>query len=230
MPRSARLEVPGIPLHVTHRGVNRCAVFVDDTDRATYLRLLSEQSLAQQVALHAYVLMGNHVHLLLSSSATGTISRALRNAVQAYVRAFNTRHGRTGTLWEGRFKSCLVDTDRYLLSVIRYIELNPVRAGMVADPAEYPWSSARFHLGRRLDPRLSCHPLFLALGADRLARGNAYATWLMDPIGDEELRDIRRHVHKQRALGDQRFRAMLKRTLNRDVSCREPGRPHSGVA
>ena len=225
MPRAARLEVPGIPLHVTHRGVNRCATFVDDTDRGTYLHLLSERFMSLDISMHAYVLMGNHVHLLLSSPAAGSISRALQTAVQAYVRWFNLRHARTGTLWEGRFKSCLVDSDRYLLSVIRYIELNPVRAGMVADPCEFRWSSARHHLGRGIDLRITDHPVFLALGESRRARGECYASWIMQPIGEEELLDIRRHVHKQRALGDPRFQAMLERTLNRPVACRNRGRP-----
>lgn len=225
MPRIARLEVPGIPLHITHRGVNRCAVFVDDVDRGTYLHLLAEQLLAHGVAMHAYVLMGNHVHMLLSAQVEGAISCVMRNAVQAYSRGFNLRHGRTGTLWEGRFKSCLVDSDRYLLSVIRYIELNPVRAGMVADPVEFRWSSARAHLGRAIDVRLTEHAVFLALGPDRRTRGQRYGKWIMQTVSDEELLDIRRHVHKQRALGDPRFQAMLERTLNRAVTCRERGRP-----
>ena len=225
MPRTARLEVPGIPLHITHRGVNRCAVFVDDVDRGMYLHLICKQFLAQQVELHAYVLMGNHVHLLVSSSIERAISTAMRNAVTCYVRWFNLRHERTGTLWECRFRSCLVDSDRYLLSVIRYIELNPVRAGFVEDPTAWRWSSVRSHLGQRIDPRLHTHPVFLALGPDRRSRGENYATWLMATVSNDELTEIRRHVRQQRALGGIGFRAMVERTLNRPAVCRNGGRP-----
>ena len=134
MPRRPRLELPGIPMHVTQRGVNRCAIFVDDVDRHHYRRVLREACTKDAVAVHALVLMDNHVHLLLASSQPGNVSMAMRNAGQAYVQAFNMRHGRSGTLWQGRYKSSLVDSERYLLSVMRYIELNPVRAAMVATP------------------------------------------------------------------------------------------------
>jgi putative transposase len=137
MPRQPRLELPGLPLHVTQRGVNRCAIFLDDDDRHLYRRLLREACRKHNVAVHAFALMDNHVHLLLSCGQSGGVSRALRVSGQSYVQAFNTRHGRCGTLWQGRCKSCLVDSDRYLLTVIRYIELNPVRAALVAVPEEY---------------------------------------------------------------------------------------------
>jgi len=225
MPRTARLEIPGIPMHVTHRGVNRAAVFIDDIDRSTYLHLLGEALLKHSVALHAYVLMGNHVHLLLSSALAGAVSRALRNATQCYVQWFNRRHGRTGTLWEGRFKSCLVDSDRYLLTVIRYIELNPVRAAIVATPIEHRWSSVHVHLGHRRDPRLTIHPVFLSLGLDPAARAGNYATWLTQAPSEDELLEIRRHSQQQRALGDPRFQAMVERTLNRPARFRLAGRP-----
>src|SRR5690606_6226285 len=124
--------------------------------------------------VHAFVLMDNHVHLLLSASQAGRVSLAMRTAGQAHVQAFNWRHGRSGALWQGRYKSCLVDTDRYLLTVIRYIELNPVRAGMVDKPEDYRWSSVHTHLGRACDPLLSPHPLYLALGHDPGQRAEAY--------------------------------------------------------
>jgi putative transposase len=228
MARMPRIEVPGIPLHVTHRGVNRCAVFVDDVDRGTYLHLLDLQFRRLDVSLHAYVLMGDHVHLLVSASACGRVSEAVRNALQSYVRGFNLRHGRTGTLWEGRFRSCLVESDRYLLSVIRYIELNPVRAGLVDDPIEFRWSSVHAHLALRVDLRVTHHPVFVALGPDRHSRASNYRQWIMQSISTDELADIRRHVYQQRALGDPRFQAMLERTLNRHVRCRSGGRPAAG--
>ena len=128
MPRRPRLELPGYPLHVTHRGVNRAATFLDGDDFACYRQWLDEALAEHGVALHAYALMSNHVHLLLTPAAVGSLSRAMSRLGQRYVPAFNRKHGRTGTLWEGRFKSCLVDSERYLLVVHRYIELNPVRA------------------------------------------------------------------------------------------------------
>jgi putative transposase len=131
-PRQARLEIPGIALHITQRGVNRCAIFPDDDDRHHYLRLLAESAANHGLQIHACVLMGNHVYLLVSSAEPGKVSLAMRQLGQAYVTAFNRRHRRTGTLWEDRFKSCLVDSDRYLLTAYRYIELNPVRAAIAA--------------------------------------------------------------------------------------------------
>jgi putative transposase len=126
MPRQPRLELLGVPMHVTQRGVNRCATFLDDEDHIHYLRLLLERSKKLVVNVHAYVLMINHIHLLLSSDAPGAVSRMMRQVGHTYVAAFNRRHQRTGTLWEGRLKSCLIDSEQYLLTVYRYIELNPV--------------------------------------------------------------------------------------------------------
>ncbi|MCE5231828.1 MAG: transposase [Mizugakiibacter sp.] len=225
MPRRARLEFPGIPLHITQRGVNRCAVFVDDDDRRHYLALLEDAARRHALAVHAYVLMGNHVHLLVSSGEAGALSRAMRDLGQCYVQGFNRRHRRTGTLWEGRFKSCLVDSERYVLSVYRYIELNPVRAAMVAAPEDYRWSSVHAHLGASDDPLLTPHTAFLALGADRRARVAAYRTWLASGVDDAELEAIRAHIVQERALGSERFQRMLERTLNRPLQVRPRGRP-----
>lgn len=225
MPRRARLEIPGIPLHITQRGVNRAAVFVDDDDRDHYLALLGATLDKHGVALHAYVLMGNHVHLLASAAHVGAISQALRNHGQCYVQAFNRRHRRTGTLWEGRFKSCLVDSDRHLLTVYRYIELNPVRAAMVAAPEDHRWSSVHAHLGHRPNPLLTSNAVFDTLGCDDASRSAAYRAWLYEPIDGSELHAIREHLKQERALGDPRFQAMVEKTLNRPVCVRPPGRP-----
>ena len=150
-------ESPGVPLHFTHRGVNRAATFLDDEDFSAYRQLLGEVLSVRGIALHDYVLMTNHVHLLLTPPCAGSLSAAMCQLGRRYVPAFNRRYGRTGTLWEGRFKSCLVDTDRYVLTVQRYIELNPVRAAMVETPEAYRWSSARGSLGLCADPLLSLH-------------------------------------------------------------------------
>ena len=224
-PRIARLEIPGVPLHVTQRGVNRCPIFHDDHDRRRYRQLLWQACCRHRVATHAFVLMGNHVHLLLAAPETGAISNAMRQVGQSYAQQFNLRHGRTGALWQGRFKSCLVGDDRYLLTVMRYIELNPVRAAMVADPADYRWSSVHMHLGEGRDPWLVPHPLFLALGAGARERGSVWKRWLQEGIATDDIAAIRRHLAQERALGDARFQRDAERRLGRPVGWRRPGRP-----
>ena len=225
MPRRARLELPPIPLHITHRGVNRAAVFIDDDDRRHYLDLLLEILPGHAVTLHAYVLMGNHVHLLATAERPGETSAALRNVSQCYVQSLNRKHHRTGTLWEGRFKSCLVSTDAYLLTVYRYIELNAVRAGMCESPEHYPWSSVHANLGLCEDPLVTPHATFVAMGNDRKSRAVAYKTWLHEGIDESQIAAIRLHLAQERALGDWRFQVMVEKTLNRPVTVRARGRP-----
>lgn len=225
MPRQSRLELPGVPLHITQRGVNRCAMFLDDEDRHHYRRLLREACLRHDVAVHAFVLMDNHVHLLLRAEIVGRISLALRLAGLAYVQAFNHRHGRTGTLWQGRFKSSLVDTEGYLLRVIRYIELNPVKAAMVERTEDYRWSSVHTHLDTANDPLLTPHPTYLAMGDDLPQRAAAYRTWLRAPLDNDELVRIRVYMRQEKALGAPRFQEMVSKALNRPIEVRANGRP-----
>lgn len=225
MPRRPRLFLPHVPLHVTQRGVNRAAIFLDDQDRHHYRRLLGLACRQHGIALHAFVLMDNHVHLLLTAGEAAGLARTMRVAGQCYVQYFNHRHGRSGALWQGRFKSCLVESGAYLLSVIRYIELNPVRAGMVAAAEDFRWSSVHAHLGAACDPLLTLHPVYLALGPDTQRRAAAYAQWLRAGIDTEELQSLRQYMAQERALGNPRFQAMVEKTLNRPVACRARGRP-----
>jgi len=225
MPRRSRLDLPGIPLHITHRGVNRCAIFIDDHDRHHYLRLLGLFARKEALSIHAYVLMSNHVHLLVSSLRAGTASAALRRTTQCYVQMFNHRHCRSGTLFEGRFKSCLVSTDSHLLRVYRYIERNPVRAGIASTPQEHRWSSVHFNLGLRFDSLLTTHECVRALGADQISRVAAYREWLQADDNANELQSIRAHLIQQRAYGDSRFQSMVERALDRPAALRLPGRP-----
>ncbi len=222
--RRPRLELPGVPMHITHRGVNRAATFLDEEDCAAYMQALEAAAQAESVAIHAYVLMSNHVHLLVGAERPGAVSRMMQSLGRRYVRAFNARHGRTGTLWEGRYKSCLVDSDEYLLRCLRYIELNPVRASMVVWPWEHRWSSVHFHLGLRPGSRLTPHPVYLALG-DAVARANVYCELLLEPLGEEVLAGIRDHLRQERALGSPLFQEMVAKTLNRPAAVRRPGRP-----
>lgn len=226
MPRRARLELPGVPMHVTQRGVNRGAVFVDDSDRRHYLHLLADALRAGPVALHAYALMGNHVHLLMTPGAAGAASALMHRLGQSYVAGFNRRHGRCGPLWQDRFKSCLVDSQRYLLSVYRYIDLNPVRAALVADPADYAWSSAQANLGVRASAlALVPHPEWLNLAGDAASRHAAYRQFLGAAVSNAELGAIRKHLAQQRAYGSQGFQTMVQERLGGPARCRPVGRP-----
>jgi putative transposase len=217
--------LPDVPLHITHRGVNRAATFCEPEDNVAYLEALQAALVLHDVRLHAYVLMTNHVHLLASAAVPGRIARAMRDLGRDYVPAFNRRHGRTGTLWEGRFKSCLVASDDYLLRAYRYIELNPVRAAMTSRPEEHRWSSVHANLGRRTDPLVTPHETFLALGTTVEGRAARYRDWLEAGMPAEELESLRRHAQQERAWGCPRFQAMVERTLQRPVACRPRGRP-----
>ena len=178
MARHPRLDLPHIPQHVVQRGNNRLPCFLDDSDRLRYLQLLREALSHTGCHLHAYVLMDNHVHLLITPPATGMIARFMQKLGRQYIGQFNARHRRTGTLWEGRYKSCLVARDRYLLHCYRYIDLNPVRARMTDDAPSFPWSSAAGHCGYRLDPCLTPHPAYTALGTTGLERAANYRSML----------------------------------------------------
>jgi len=225
MPRRPRLELPGVPLHITHRGVNRAAIFIDDDDRRHYLHLLRLFAAQHAIAVHAYVLMDNHVHLLTTCSRSGATSAALRRVAQCYVQMFNYRHRRSGTLWEGRFKSCLVDSERYVLTVYRYIERNPVRARLVATPEEYRWSSVHANLERATDPLVTPHRALRGLESNSETYAAAYRKWLHAGDDEQELCAIRAHLIQQRAFGDVRFQAMVEKILNRPATTRPRGRP-----
>lgn len=175
------------------------------------------------VYVHAYVLMSNHVHLLLSAFEAGSISRVLRQVGSSYVAAFNRRHQRTGTLWEGRFKSCLMDTEDYLLTVYRYIELNPVRAAMVDDPEGYVWSSIHANLANRWDPLVTPHEVFLAIASDPTERARTYRVWLQASVSGDDLQRIREHLQRERALGHPQFLAMAERPLGGLLRFAVPG-------
>ncbi len=154
MARLPRHDLAGIPQHVVQRGNNRLPCFLDDEDRQRYLQCLPQVLLRFGCRLHAYVLMNNHVHLLLTPEESGAVSRLMHTFARNYAGLFNGRHGRTGTLWEGRYKACLVDSGSYFLACSRYIELNPVRAWMVAQPGDHPWSSHGANAAGRVDPLL----------------------------------------------------------------------------
>jgi putative transposase len=175
MPRKPRFYLPGIPAHVIQRGNSRQAVFFSDEDYTAYLDWLKEGAEKHGCALHAYVLMTNHVHLLMTPQTRDAISKTIQFVGRHYVTYINHTYGRSGTLWEGRHKGCLISSEEYLFSCMRYIEMNPVRAGMVDTPAEYPWSSYRWNATRKENEMLVPHPDYRALGHDSQDRAQAWA-------------------------------------------------------
>lgn len=201
MARLPRIAAAGFPHHVIQRGNDRQAVFREEADYARYLAWLRDVAVAHGLAVHAYVLMPNHIHLLVTPPTDSALSRAMQSLGRRYVRWFNDKYGRTGTLWEGRFRSAPIDADRYLLACCRYIELNPVRAGMVGSPELYRWSSYAHHAGVRVDPLVTDHPLVWALGNTPFERQLAYRGLFDVDLPLDTLRSIRSATHRGRALG-----------------------------
>jgi len=225
MPRRPRLDLPGIPQHVVQRGNDRQPCFFTDADRLRYLHDLREIALREACLVHAYVLMTNHVHLLITPTASGQVARLMQALGRRYVRYVNDRYHRSGTLWEGRYKSSLVDRDTYLLRCYRYIELNPVRARMCADPADYPWSSHGCNALGRDDALVHPHPNYLGLGPTRESRCTAYRALAMQALAEHEVEAIRLHLQRQHALGSDRFRAAIEAQLARPAGPLKIGRP-----
>jgi putative transposase len=223
--RQPRLSVPGYPLHIIQRGNNRQDVFVDGEDRRIWLDLLHESAVAEQVAIHAYVLMSNHVHLLVTPQTPDGPSRMMQALGRLYVRGFNRRHARSGTLWEGRYRSTLIDTDAYLLACMAYIDLNPVRAGMVAAPADYLWSSHAHYAGLRRDAALTPHALYWALGNTPFAREQAYVQFIQNAPGSPAQTALGQAVHTRKALGGAGFIADLEKRTQRRLTPGRAGRP-----
>lgn len=183
MARLPRLTLPGYPHHIIQRGNNRQMIFADTQDFATMMALLAENAHKFAVAVHAYVLMDNHFHLLATPATAEALPLMMQAVGRSYVRYFNQRHARSGTLWEGRYRSTLIETERYLLACMVYIDLNPVRAGMVAQPGAWQWSSHAHYLGQRIDKLVTPHALYWALGNTPFAREAAYAGLVQAGIG-----------------------------------------------
>jgi putative transposase len=169
--------------------------------------------------------MSNHVHMLLTPDEAGAVSRLMHTFARNYAGLFNGRHGRTGTLWEGRYKACLVDSGHYFLACSRYIELNPVRAWMVAQPDDHAWSSYGANAVGRFNPLVTPHPEYVALGADPAARSSAYRALFADALPDDLVEDIRRYLQQQKALGTDRFRSWVEARTGRFAGVRPVGRP-----
>ncbi|TNF62844.1 MAG: transposase, partial [Burkholderiales bacterium] len=225
MARLPRLTVPGYPHHVIQRGNNRQPVFLDDSDRQQMLALLGEYAGPFGVAIHAYVLMDNHLHLLLTPQSPDGLALFMQAVGRRYVRRFNDRHGRSGTLWEGRYRSTVLEADQHLLDCMVYIDLNPVRAGLVEQAAQYPWSSHRHYIGQRNDRLVTPHPLWWTLGNTPFAREMAYAERVHAGLDMTRQDALTRATLHGWALGSADFVAALQRQTARRAEPMRPGRP-----
>lgn len=225
MPRRPRVALAGVPLHLIQRGHNRDACFFADDDYRAYLDYLGEFATKFGCAVHAYVLMTNHVHLLLTPQQAGGASLLMKQLGQRYVQYVNRSYRRSGTLWEGRFRSCLTQEESYVLACYRYIELNPVRAQMVKHPRHYRWSSYRANAEGKDSAFLAPHDQYLSLGRTEAARREAYRLLFRSELDPEVLDEIRLATNGNCALGDNRFQAQVEAMLGRKATRGKPGRP-----
>jgi len=230
MARLPRLIVPGVPMHIIQRGNNREACFFSDQDYTVYLDKLKDYSKKYDVSVHAYVLMTNHVHLLVTPHTDHGISHLMQSLGRYYVRYINSVYDRTGTLWEGRFKSTLVSDERYLLTVSRYIELNPVRANMADDPTQYPWSSYQHNaLGKPIE-LITPHEVYDRLGNTDKKRQAAYLALFEDQLGQQLITQISESTLKGCVLGDDRFKQQVEKQTSRRVEPQSRGGDRKSAA
>jgi putative transposase len=225
MARLGRYFLPDQPLHVIQRGNNRGAIFFCDDDHARYRAWLAEAAAEYGCAIHAYVLMTNHVHLLVTPREEESLPRVMQSLGRRYVRHINGVYRRTGTLWEGRYRAAPIDSEAYFLACCRYIELNPVRAGMVAHPRDYRWSSWRAHALGAADDLVSEHALYRALGRSAAERQKEYRALFRPALDDGFVDALRAATNGGWALGDARFKRRVAKASGRRVAPLPKGRP-----
>jgi len=225
MARLPRISPVGVPVHVIQRGNNRQACFGAIEDYSAYLGWLKEYSEKYAVDIHTWVLMTNHIHLLCTPQQDGAVSLMMQSVGRRYVQYFNYQYQRSGTLWEGRYKSCLVQAERYLIEVYRYIELNPVRAKMVEDPSEYVWSSYQINALAKDSSLCTPHPEYLRLGSTKDKRTKNYRAIFTHHVEGDLLEEIRSSVNKGMALGHDRFKDEIEKLTGRRVKPKKVGRP-----
>ena len=229
MPRPPRYPLIGVPQHVIQRGNNRQPTFFAEDDFRFYLECLKAAATTHDCEIHAYVLMTNHVHLLITPRRTNAIAKAIQSLGRRYVQYINAAYQRSGTLWEGRYKASVIESESYLLMCSRYIELNPVRSKLVANPAEYPWSSYHWHALGKSDPLLTDHAVYLALGRTNEERHEAYRELFHDPLDPARLQGLRESLNQCRVLGSERFKDEIEAALLRRVRPGKVGRPRTKV-
>lgn len=226
MPRQCRYFIPNIPQHVITRGVDRQAVFFHKQDYGLYLKALQNAAATNECLVHAYVLMTNHVHLLVTPRRKTSLPLMMQSMGRNYVQRLNVRYGRTGTLWEGRYKASLVQSGHYLLACQRYIELNPVRARMVAAPGDYPYSSYAHHAAGVDDGLITEHACYLGLAADHSERHQAYRRLFHNMLDEELLATIRKRTNACGVIGSDPFKEQIEVMLGRAVPTGKRGRPN----
>ena len=225
MPRKPRMYLAGVPCHVIQRGNNRDACFYAEQDYQFYLDCLQDAGRRYRVAVHAYVLMTNHVHLLLTPKDTEGISRVMQSVGRRYVQYINFEYQRSGTLWEGRHKASLVQAEDYLFTCMRYIELNPVRASMVTHPGDYRWSSYRANGQGEDNLLVSPHALYMAMGPDGPQRQSAYRGLFEHQLDEADIHAIREAAQFCMPLGNDRFKQQIEAALGRSTGYARRGRP-----
>jgi putative transposase len=229
MARLPRLTVPGYPHHLIQRGNNRQSIFASPADYETLLSMVDEHARKLDVELHAYVLMTNHFHLLATPRTEIGLPSLMQAVGRRYVRYFNQRQARTGTLWEGRYRSTLIEADRYLLACMVYLDLNPVRAGIAPSAADYFWSSHAHYVGLRNDSMVTAHPLYWTLGNTPFAREAAYAEMVVAGIDPADRQALTDSALRGWALGSHDYVAELQKRTARRVSRAAAGRPPKQV-
>ena len=225
MARLPRYFVKGVPQHIILRGNNRDPIFANDEDCLFFKDVLQDGAKRNGLAIHAYVFMTNHIHLLASPTSEESIPKTLQSLGRRYVQYFNFRYQRTGTLWEGRYRATIVEAETYLFECMRYIELNAVRAGMVRRPSEFPWSSYQANAGLIVDPFVVPHRLYRSLGISDEARHEAYKALVQLPMDEVILKSIRDSTNKGWAMGGGRFKSRIETLTDRRVAPLPKGRP-----
>jgi REP-associated tyrosine transposase len=225
MPRKPRFFLPGVPVHIVQRGHSKEPVFFEDNDYLTYLHWLNEGATRYQVDLHAYVLMSNHIHILATAYDSDGITRMMQYVGRHYVPYINHTYGTSGSLWEGRYKASLIHDEEYLLTCMRYIELNPVRANMVRSPGHYRWSSYRCNGQGKEDELVTPHPMYKALARSKPTRLEAYKALFKAHLDKGVLNDIRSAWQTGTPLGNDHFRQKIEDKLKCKVGQARRGRP-----
>jgi putative transposase len=225
MPRKPRFFLPNIPVHMIIRGNNRQPVFIEEEDFLAYQNWMMEGGSICDCQIHAYVLMTNHIHILLSADKPSNISKFSQAIGRKYVPYFNRKYEKSGTLWEGRFKASSIDTEHYLLACYRYIEMNPVRAGMVSDCKDYLWSSHLANAYGERDKLLTPHSLYLHLGATKKTRQKSYRELFSRELGGDLLSEIRYSTQTGTPLGGKKFKEEIESLLQVKVGHLSRGRP-----
>ena len=229
MARQPRLALPGYPHHVIQRGNNRQPIVLDETDRKMLHSLWLEESQRHKVAVNAYVLLDNHFHMLLTPPSDEAMSLMMQSVGRTYVRYFNNRHKRSGTLWEGRYKSSLLDSAAYLLTCMAYIDLNPVRAGVAESADAFNWSSYKHLIGQKIDKLVTPHALYRGLGNTPFAREAAYAEFVAGGLSESIQKDLTESALKGRVVGRPDFLKLLEKTTRRQILPQKAGRPFKKV-